>query len=126
MDTYASGQVEFLALILFSIFVPFGIYFYLLRESVVSRKIVLKFGFLLIFVAGIDVFLLQRLREISRLAATLSNDQFFASEVAMALYLLPALFAGIGINVVSHILIRHLTEAENRFDQLRKSEADAA
>ena len=36
---------------------------------------------------------------------------------ALGLYLLPALFAGIGINLVSHVLIHHLVSAERRFDQ---------
>ena len=35
----------------------------------------------------------------------------------ISLYLLPALFAGIGINLVSHVLIYHLASAEHRFDQ---------
>jgi hypothetical protein len=35
----------------------------------------------------------------------------------MVLYLLPALFAGIGINVVSHILVSHRVGAEKKFAQ---------
>ena len=32
-------------------------------------------------------------------------------------YLLPALFAGLGVNMLSHILVGHLRDAETRFDQ---------
>lgn len=45
------------------------------------------------------------------------DDKLFASELSIALYLLPAVLAGIGINVVSHILIHHLLDAEKRFDR---------
>ena len=33
----------------------------------------------------------------------------------MALYLFPATFGGIGVNVISHVLVQHLVEAEKRF-----------
>jgi hypothetical protein len=41
----------------------------------------------------------------------------FVSEVSVALYLLPLLFAGVGMNLISHILISHLEDAEKRFDR---------
>lgn len=33
----------------------------------------------------------------------------------MALYLFPAMFGGIRVNIISHVLLRHLDEAELRF-----------
>jgi hypothetical protein len=30
---------------------------------------------------------------------------------------LPAVFGGIGVNLISHVLLRHLAEAEERFDR---------
>jgi hypothetical protein len=45
------------------------------------------------------------------------DAKIFSSEISIALYLMPALFAGTGINVVSHILITHLVEAESRFEK---------
>jgi len=39
----------------------------------------------------------------------------FVSEVSFALYLFPLMFGGIGVNMVSHVLVNHLTAAENRF-----------
>jgi hypothetical protein len=47
----------------------------------------------------------------------LIDDYFFASEISVALYLLPVIFASTGTNLISHILIRHLTEAERRFER---------
>ena len=44
----------------------------------------------------------------------------FLSEISLALYLLPAMFGGIGINVISHILVRHLSEAEDEYRQERR------
>ena len=51
-----------------------------------------------------------------------SSIRMFLSEVSLALYLLPAMFGGIGINVISHVLIDHLLDAEKRF---RDSHPDA-
>jgi hypothetical protein len=49
---------------------------------------------------------------------TINSERFiFSSELSMALYLLPAVFAGIGVNLLSHVLIGHLNEAEQKFDQ---------
>jgi len=30
---------------------------------------------------------------------------------------LPVVFGGIGVNLISHVRLRHLTEAEKRFDR---------
>ena len=48
--------------------------------------------------------------------ASIVDDAVFLSEVGVALYVLPVLFGGIGVNLVSHVLVRHLTQAERRFD----------
>jgi hypothetical protein len=53
----------------------------------------------------------------AKLSSSMFDDKIFASEISVALYLLPAIFAGTGINVVSHILINHLIEAETRFER---------
>lgn len=113
-------EVDFFALILFSIILPGAIYFYLLQKSAISRNSVLGFSMVLILIAGIDVFLLQRLAVMAKGSASLMGDFIFSSELSVALYLLPALFAGIGINVISHILINHLTKSEKRYDHMHQ------
>lgn len=113
-------KVDFFSLILFSIILPGAIYFYLLRKSAISRNSVLVFSMLLILIAGIDVFLLQRLAVMAKDSASLLDDYVFSSELSVALYLLPVLFAGVGINATSHILISHLTKSEKRYDQIDK------
>ncbi len=74
----------------------------------------------LILLAGIDVYLLKRLAVMAKDSASLLDDYIFSSELSVALYLLPALFAGVGINAISHILINHLTKSEKRYDQIHK------
>lgn len=36
---------------------------------------------------------------------------------SFVLYLLPLLFAGVGMNILSHALIKHLVEAKAQFDK---------
>ena len=110
-------ELEFFALVGFSLVFPVGIYFYLLTRNMISRGRVAWFGCLMIAMAGFDLYLLQRLREIARVSASPADDRLFASEVSIALYLLPAIFAGIGVNIVSHVLIDHLKKAEDNFTQ---------
>ncbi len=109
-------EIRFWLLIIFSIILPFAIYGVLLLKRAISPMIVLLFGFLLVVIAGIDIYLLHSLS--ASISSSASADKaFLISEISLALYLLPALFAGVGINVVSHILVSHLVEAEERFKQ---------
>jgi hypothetical protein len=86
-------------------------------KSAISRKTVLLFGVILIALAGVDVFLLQRLTELAKNSPSLLDDAIFVSELSAALYLLPAFFGGVGINMVSHVLISHVAYAERLFDR---------
>jgi hypothetical protein len=86
-------------------------------KKVISRVVVLFLGVILIVVSGIDVFLLRRLAAMAKSSPSLYDDMLFSSEVSVALYLLPLLFAGVGMNIISHVLISHLSDAESRFDR---------
>lgn len=110
-------QIEFFLLVTFSVVVPVLLFWVLLVKRTISRTAVLGLGLVLIAVAGVDVALLRLLATKAASSGVLLQDNVFASEVALGLYLLPALFAGIGINLVSHVLIHHLGAAERRFDQ---------
>lgn len=83
----------------------------------ISRKVVLLFGVILITISGINVVLLQSLSERAPKTPSLFDDRVFTSELSVALYLLPIIFAGIGVNILSHILISHLSDAERQFDR---------
>jgi SNF family Na+-dependent transporter len=115
MNATVFFEFEFFALVTSSLFLPIGIYTYMMRKRAISRSTVVALGIVLIALSGIDIFLLQRLTEMAKHSPSLLDDRLFASEVSTALYLLPALFAGIGVNVLSHVLISHLAEAERRF-----------
>ena len=109
-------EATFWLLVLFSFVAPVVIYVVLLRTRSVSTATVLMLALVLIVIAGIDLYLLNRLASMARESPSLVDDAVFLSELRLALYLLPALFAGVGINLISHVLIRHLQKAEARFE----------
>ena len=109
-------EVKFWLLVAFSFVVPVVIFGALLAKRAVSRITVLVLGLALVVIAGFDLYLLQSLIAMAKTTPSLADDALFLSELTLGLYLLPALFAGIGINVISHVLIRHLGEAETKFE----------
>jgi hypothetical protein len=115
MSTTVFAELRFWLLIAFSVVIPSTIYTVLLVKRAISRWTVLVLGLTLIFTAGLDVYLLRSLAASALKTAPLLADGLFNSEVSLALYLLPAMFAGIGINLVSHVLVRHLDDAERQF-----------
>ena len=117
MDTTVFVELKFWLLVLFSLVLPFSIYGLLLRKRTISRTAVLFFGLALVAIAGIDVYLLRSLQAIARHSAASGSDGLFNSEVSLALYIFPILFGGIGVNLVSHVLISHLLAAERMFDK---------
>ena len=110
-------QIEFWLLVLFSVVVPGAIYVGLLYKRAISRATVFVLGAVLIAVSAVDVYLLQRVEAESKVTPSIADDKIFLSELTLALYLLPLLFAGVGINMISHVLIEHLAEAEKKFDE---------
>jgi len=110
-------EKEFILLVIFSLLFPALIYGTMWLSHAISRSTVLIFGFVLIVLSGMDIYLLQLLSSMAKHSPSMLDDKIFSSEISVALYLLPALFAGTGINVVSHILINHLNVAESRFDK---------
>ncbi|HTN93369.1 MAG TPA: hypothetical protein VMJ33_02190 [Gallionella sp.] len=117
MNNTAFAEMEFFLLLIFSLILPASIYAYMMWKKAISRKSVLGFGLLLIAIAGICVYLLQRLNVIAKTSPSSFDDRIFASEISIALYFLPLLFAGVGVNLISDILIRHLNDAERKYDQ---------
>ena len=108
-------ELQFWLLVLFSIVVPGIIVWVCLTVTAVSRNIVLVLGLILAGIAGFDFYLLQALARMARATLSLTDDRIFDSEITVGLYVLPALLAGVGINVISHVLIQHLTDAQKRF-----------
>ena len=108
-------EIEFWLLVVFSIVMPAAIIWISLTIRKVSRSHVLGMGLLLVTLAGVDIYLLQALRRHSRETPSTADDIIFDSEITVGLYVLPALLAGIGVNVVSHVIIQHLSDAQRRF-----------
>ena len=109
-------EMRFWVLIALSLVVPVAIYAVLLRRRTMSALSVLGFGLLLTLLSGVDVYLLQTLTRLAAHTVSISDDVVFRSELTLALYVLPVLFGGVGVNLVSHVLVRHLTFAERRFE----------
>ncbi len=110
-------EKEFFLLIVVSIILPVGLYAFMMAKKALSRTSVLLFGVILVVISGANVVLLQRLATMAKLSASTLDNRVFSSEISLALYLLPALFAGIGINIISHIIIVHLGDAERQFER---------
>lgn len=108
-------ELRFWLLVLFSIVVPGITVWVCLTVTAVSRKVVLLLGLILAGIAGFDFYLLQALARTARATLSVTDDRIFDSEITVGLYVLPALLAGVGINVVSHVLLQHLIDAQERF-----------
>lgn len=109
-------EFEFWLLVMFSVVIPVAIIWLCLTIRRVSRHHVLAVGLLLVAIAGVDIYLLQALKRRARETPSTADDVIFDSEITVGLYVLPALLAGIGVNVASHVVIQHLSDAQRRFD----------
>ena len=110
-------KTEFWSLVLFSLVVPVGIFWGLMGTRKISHGTVLGFGILLVVLSGLDFVLLKQIFAMTSSMPVLADDKIFNSEFSIALYLLPVLYAGVGTNMISHILISHLKGAEKAFDR---------
>jgi hypothetical protein len=117
-------ELEFWLLVMFSVVIPLAIIWVCLTIRKVSRNHVLALGLLLVTIAGVDIYLLQALKRRSQETASTADDLIFNSEITVGLYVLPALLAGIGVNIASHVIIQHLSDAQRRFGGQRTSDSD--
>lgn len=109
-----------------SILLPTGIYVLLMVTRSISRATVLVLGFTLVAIAGFDVYFLRTLATLALRTPSGVDDAWFASEVSFALYLFPLMYGGIGVNLISHILVSHLVGAERRFAREHRRRQAAA
>lgn len=114
MTETALVELRFWALIVLSLAVPVGLYALLRKRRAISPGTTLLLGVTLVTVAAVDTGLLHSLA--SGAASTVTRlDDVFASEMAIGLYLVPALFGGVGIDLISTVLRNHLQAAEHRY-----------
>jgi hypothetical protein len=117
-------ELEFWLLVMFSVVMPTAIIWLCLTVRKVSRNHVLALGLLLVAIAGVDIYLLQALKRRSQETPSTADDVIFDSEITVGLYVLPALLAGIGVNIASHVIIQHLSDAQRRFSRHGTSDLD--
>lgn len=117
MNNSVFAQLDFWAMVAVSAVLPIAIYGALLATRSVSRTTVLILGFVLVAIAGFDVYFLRHIAAVARVTPSLADDAVFVSEISFALYLFPLMFGGIGVNLISHILVSHLVGAEKRFSK---------
>jgi hypothetical protein len=122
MSNSLFAELSFWVIVVLSVVLPFTIYGVLLAKRAVSRTTVLVLGFALVAIAGVDVFFLRHLAAAAKATLSPADDAVFVSEISFALYLFPLMFGGIGVNVISHILISHLVGAERRFAKEHQDE----
>jgi hypothetical protein len=75
---------------------------------------VLLLGITLVAIAGFDVIFLHHTAVAARAALSPAQDIVFGSEISFALYLFPLMFGGIGVNIVSHVMVSRLISADQR------------
>jgi len=110
-------ETEFYLLLSFSVLLPVALYAYLIHKWAITRTSVALLGLSLLMISGMDIFLLRRLEVMANNSLSLLDDKIFASEVSLVLYLLPVLLAGVGVNIISDVLNRHLADAERKIDR---------
>ena len=105
-------EYEFWALLVCTIIMPIGIFVLMTWKRKFSRATLAVIGTLLVFLSGFDAILLQRLSAKAKASANLLDDRIFVSEISIALYIIPLILAGIGVNLASYVLCEHLIIAE--------------
>lgn len=112
-------ELRFWLLVVFSVVLPAALYAALMAIRAISRAAVAVLGLALalVLVAGVDVHLLQSLAALAKAMLSVVDDGVLLSELSIALYALPLMLGGIGVNLISHVLLRHLEHAEKRFER---------
>ncbi|MDP9909863.1 hypothetical protein J2W27_001965 [Variovorax boronicumulans] len=124
-DATIFTEVRFWGLVLCSLVLPAAIFVTLFVRREFSKTTVLAFGLLLIALAGADIFLLRALARLAQATPSLADDLVFSSELSIALYIFPAAFGTLGLNMVSHVLMHYLKQKEARFEAHRQAPTSA-
>lgn len=118
-------EVRFWLLVFVSLILPTLLYAFLAWRRSIREGTVLVMGIALVVISTIDVALLQVLAELAKHTPSAADDLLFNSEIGVALYAIPILFGGLGVNLVSHLLIQHLALAERRYRLAHETRREA-
>ena len=77
-----------------------------------SQISIVAIGVLLVVIAGMDAIFLRILSAKAKISPGILDDQIFVSEISIALYIIPLILAGVGVNLASHVLCNHLEITE--------------
>jgi hypothetical protein len=110
-------EAEFLMLVALSLLAPCCLFVWLVRKRKIARATVAVIGAALVLLAAVDAILLQRLSAKAKATPELADDRVFASEFSIALFILPLMMAGMGVNLMSHVLHEHLIIAELEYER---------
>jgi hypothetical protein len=101
-------ESEFWVLVLCSVLLPLAIIVHLIRAVEINRYVLMGLALALLALACIDFILLGRVANIAHRTPDLLDDRLFLSEASAALYILPLVCAGVGINLLSFVITQHL------------------
>jgi hypothetical protein len=109
-------KAEFWALVATSLALPVAIIWHLVRAVRILRRVLIGYSILLMVVSGLDVILIKAIALLARQTSDLADDKVFLSEYSLALYLLPLITVGVGVNLLTYTITRHLriTSRNNR------------
>lgn len=109
-------EYEFWALVMCTIVIPSAIFVWMMMKRKFSRISVVSIGLFLVVIAGLDAIFLRLLSAKAKVSPGLVDDQLFVSEISIALYIIPLILAGVGVNLASHVLCNHIeiTELESK------------
>lgn len=105
-------EFEFWALLIFTILIPSGILIWMMMKRKFSRISIVTIGIMLVVIAGVDAIFLRMLSAKAKVSPGIVDDQIFVSEISIALYIIPLILAGVGVNLASHVLCNHLEISE--------------
>lgn len=105
-------QLEFWGVLACSVILPACVFTWMTWKRSLSRVVITLIGFVLVGIAGADAIFLRLLSSKAKATSHILDDKLFASEISIALYIIPLVLAGIGVNLASHVLCNHITIIE--------------
>ena len=101
-------KAEFWGLVAVSIALPVAVIWHLVRVVRISRALLIGYSITLMGVSGLDAVLIKAIAVLARQTSSLADDKVFLGEYSLALYLLPLISAGVGMNLLTYTITRHL------------------
>lgn len=95
-----------------SVIIPTILFAWMTWRRSISAFVIIVIGLFLVFIAGIDAIFLRLLSAKAKATPDILDDKIFVSEISIALYIIPLILAGIGVNLASHVLCNHIIIAE--------------